>query len=380
MLNNQVTVVTVPESQLFAVQQPEQGDSIQQEADLNSEDDVTSVTASASNVTDPNELTINVLQPSTSLPDGSVLAEEASNTAPTEVKKRKGGWPKGKKRKKEFGDLNKPKAPITGYVRFINSRRSEVKQQHPHLQFSEITKILGLEWSNLLQEEKQKYLDEAEEDKKRYIEELKIYQQSEQYQAFIKRQSAKKLKSIVGVDTPEEVSSSLLLSEQVEDDSNELYCRVCNQFFSSLHNKKEHLFGKQHLLMLTGEFEREAEQNANGTEKVSNDSPDLAPCNTVSDTVGTSLISNESMVSISQFTEKFLEQNLNRELELRELRKVVLMSQEENMTLNKDMEELKNLLQKVEDDLGSVKAYGASLTAQLNSLRMVPTLFGVINF
>ncbi|XP_027057030.1 SWI/SNF-related matrix-associated actin-dependent regulator of chromatin subfamily E member 1-related-like isoform X2 [Pocillopora damicornis] len=336
VLNNQVAVVTVPESQLFAVQQPEQ--------------------------------------------EGSVLAEEASNTAPTGVKKRKGGWPKGKKRKKGFGDLNKPKAPITGYVRFINSRRAEVKQQHPHLQFSEITKILGLEWSNLLQEEKQKYLDEAEEDKKRYIEELKIYQQSEQYQAFIKRQSAKKLKSIVGVDTPEEVPSSLLLSDQVEDDSNELYCKVCNQFFSSLHNKKEHLFGKQHLLMLTGEFEREAEQNANGTEKVPNDSPDLAPCNTVSDTIGTSLISDESMVSISQFTEKFLEQNLNRELELRELRKVVLMSQEENMTLNKDMEELKNLLQKVEDDLGSVKAYGASLTAQLNSLRMVPTLFGVINF
>lgn len=380
VLNNQVAVVTVPESQLFAVQQPEQGDSIQQNTDLNNEDDVTSVTPSSSNVTDPNELTINVLPPSTSLPEGSVLAEEASNTAPTGVKKRKGGWPKGKKRKKGFGDLNKPKAPITGYVRFINSRRAEVKQQHPHLQFSEITKILGLEWSNLLQEEKQKYLDEAEEDKKRYIEELKIYQQSEQYQAFIKRQSAKKLKSIVGVDTPEEVPSSLLLSDQVEDDSNELYCKVCNQFFSSLHNKKEHLFGKQHLLMLTGEFEREAEQNANGTEKVPNDSPDLAPCNTVSDTIGTSLISDESMVSISQFTEKFLEQNLNRELELRELRKVVLMSQEENMTLNKDMEELKNLLQKVEDDLGSVKAYGASLTAQLNSLRMVPTLFGVINF
>ena len=30
--------------------------------------------------------------------------------------KRKGGWPKGKKRKKEFGNLNKPKAPITGLV------------------------------------------------------------------------------------------------------------------------------------------------------------------------------------------------------------------------------------------------------------------------
>lgn len=64
--------------------------------------------------------------------------------------------------------------------------------------------------------------------------------------------------------------------------------------------------------MLTGEFEREAEQNANGTEKVPNDSPDLAPCNAVSDTIGTSLISDESMVSISQFTEKFLEQNLSK--------------------------------------------------------------------
>lgn len=46
--------------------------------------------------------------------------------------------------------------------------------------------------------EMKKYLDEAEEDKKRYIEELKIYQQSEQYQAFMKRQSAKKVKTIVG--------------------------------------------------------------------------------------------------------------------------------------------------------------------------------------
>ena len=46
------------------------------------------------------------------------------------------------------------------YVRFINSRRAEVKQQHPHLQFSEITKILGLEWSNLLQEEKQVHVRE----------------------------------------------------------------------------------------------------------------------------------------------------------------------------------------------------------------------------
>jgi len=76
----------------------------------------------------------------------------------------------------------------------------------------------------------------------------------------------------------------------------------------------------------------------------------------------------------------FLSFLTDRELELRELRKMVLFYQAENHSLNDEMEELKSLLQKAEDDLGSVKAYGASLTAQLNSLRMVPTLFGVINF
>lgn len=278
--------------------------------------------------------------------------------------------------------LSKSQSYILRYVRFINSRRAEVKQQHPHLTFPEITKLLGAEWSNLLQEEKQKYLDEAEEDKKRYIEELKIYQQSEQYQAFMKRQSAKKMKGIVGVDSAEELPSNLLLGEQMVDDTNELFCRVCNQFFSSMHNKKEHLFGKQHLLMLTEEFEREAEQNAHGTEKSLNDSSDLAVADAVQVDHGSALLlnKNESVMSITQFTEKFLEQNLNRELELRELRKMVLFSQAENHSLNDEMEELKSLLQKAEDDLGSVKAYGASLTAQLNSLRMVPTLFGVINF
>ena len=80
-----------------------------------------------------------------------------------------------------------------------------------------------------------------------------------------------------------------------------------------MHNKKEHLFGKQHLLMLTEEFEREAEQNANGTEKSLNDSSDLAVAEAVQVDHGSALLlnKNESVMSISQFTEKFLEQNLS---------------------------------------------------------------------
>ena len=88
MLNSQVAVVTVPESQLFAVQQSQQADSVQQESDLTSEDDVTSVTGSTSNVSDPNELTINVaLQPhSGSLSEGGVLPEGAQCSIPGDPK------------------------------------------------------------------------------------------------------------------------------------------------------------------------------------------------------------------------------------------------------------------------------------------------------
>ncbi|XP_015741912.1 SWI/SNF-related matrix-associated actin-dependent regulator of chromatin subfamily E member 1-related [Coturnix japonica] len=89
------------------------------------------------------------------------------------VKKR--GWPKGKKRKKILP--NGPKAPVTGYVRFLNERREQIRTQHPDLPFPEITKMLGAEWSKLQLSEKQRYLDEAEREKQQYMKELREYQE-----------------------------------------------------------------------------------------------------------------------------------------------------------------------------------------------------------
>ena len=39
----------------------------------------------------------------------------------------------------------------------------------------------------------------------------------------------------------------------------ELYCKACNQHFSSEHNKKEHMLGRQHLQMIAEEFEKESQ-------------------------------------------------------------------------------------------------------------------------
>ncbi|XP_061457195.1 SWI/SNF-related matrix-associated actin-dependent regulator of chromatin subfamily E member 1-related isoform X2 [Rhineura floridana] len=106
------------------------------------------------------------------------------------VKKR--GWPKGKKRKKILP--NGPKAPVTGYVRFLNERRELIRMQHPDLPFPEITKMLGAEWSKLQPVDKQRYLDEAEREKQQYMKELREYQQSEAYKMCAEKMQEKKIK------------------------------------------------------------------------------------------------------------------------------------------------------------------------------------------
>ncbi|KAG9350597.1 hypothetical protein JZ751_024486 [Albula glossodonta] len=106
------------------------------------------------------------------------------------VKKR--GWPKGKKRKKVLP--NGPKAPVTGYVRFLNERREQIRALHPDLPFPEITKRLGAEWSRLAPHDKQRYLDEAEREKQQYARELREYQQSEAYQITSAKIQDKKVK------------------------------------------------------------------------------------------------------------------------------------------------------------------------------------------
>lgn len=66
---------------------------------------------------------------------------------------KKRGWPKGKKRKKVLP--NGPKAPVTGYVRFLNERREHMRARYPDLPFPEITKRLGAEWTRLAPMDKQ---------------------------------------------------------------------------------------------------------------------------------------------------------------------------------------------------------------------------------
>ncbi|KAM4549346.1 SWI/SNF-related matrix-associated actin-dependent regulator of chromatin subfamily E member 1-related isoform 1-T2 [Odontesthes bonariensis] len=118
-----------------------------------------------------------------------------------EPKKR--GWPKGKKRKKVLP--NGPKAPVTGYVRFLNERREHMRARYPDLPFPEITKRLGAEWTRLAPTDKKRYLEEAEREKMQYAQELKEYQQTEAYQISSAKIHDKRIKK---EDTPSVIVSS----------------------------------------------------------------------------------------------------------------------------------------------------------------------------
>ncbi|KAL5021066.1 hypothetical protein ScPMuIL_000221 [Solemya velum] len=303
-----------------------------------------------------------------------------------EPKKRKGGWPKGKKRK-YTAETNAPRAPLTGYVLYAIERRQEIKESNPEIPFAEVTKILGQEWSTMGIDKKQKYLRDAEADKKRYVDELKLFQQSDTYQNFLKK---KKLKGLCCQETPgletEEGYGSLI---DLEDDSlNELYCRVCNQYFSSLHNKKEHMFGRQHLQAITGEFQKDLQQqtdeqqiltsNSLISEDMNNDS-----VNSLSDVTDPSTGNSHKLsppVDIQEFVHQFLHKNMEREYEIIQLRRSLKTVEDDSSRLCKQIQELKEYETKLEQDIEKLKAYEAPLAAQIDGLKMVPTLFGVINF
>ncbi|XP_039294431.1 high mobility group protein 20A isoform X2 [Nilaparvata lugens] len=92
---------------------------------------------------------------------------------------------KAKKRKRTPRDLTAPRQPLNGYVRFLNDNRDRIRGANPNLPFPEITKLLASEWSSLPQQEKQQYLNAAEQDKERYIQEMNAYKQTDAYKMYV---------------------------------------------------------------------------------------------------------------------------------------------------------------------------------------------------
>jgi hypothetical protein len=74
--------------------------------------------------------------------------------------------PKVKSKKKT--DPNKPKRPLTAFMRYSASRRSVIRKENSALSMIDISKIIGEEWRGLSDDAKRPFHDAAEVDHEKY--------------------------------------------------------------------------------------------------------------------------------------------------------------------------------------------------------------------
>ncbi|CAL1537670.1 unnamed protein product [Lymnaea stagnalis] len=321
------------------------------------------------------------------------LSEESAEICITT--KRKGGWPKGKKRKVKPA-VTGPRAPVTGYVLYAMDRRKEIKQSHPDINFPEVTKILGQEWSTMAPEVKDKYLAAADEDKKRYREELKAFRSSDTYQETVRKKmmlgsDGRKIEQLFN----ENISTKYILTFD-KDTASELYCKVCQVYFSNLHNKREHMYGKAHIQNITGEVEKELlrqqrEEQAfmDSALVVSEDMSQDGFSSTMQGTGNSSSSSCSSSsglgaapsgpVDIHGFMMEFIHKNYEREQEISVLKKCLNKALQDNVAMCKEIQALQDYQNKLEEEMKTLTSTTSALIVQSDALKMVPTLFGIIN-
>jgi len=99
--------------------------------------------------------------------------DDSSDSSSSEPRRRKS---KSKKKK----DPNRPKKPINGFLLYSKKFRSEVKTQNQDKNNKEIGQILGQRWKSLSVEDKKPFLDEANVDKLRYEEQMKVYTEKQE--------------------------------------------------------------------------------------------------------------------------------------------------------------------------------------------------------
>lgn len=248
---------------------------------------------------------------------------------------------------------------------YLNKRREELKKTSPEMSFADVTKFLGSEWSQLCPSVKQEYLDKAAADKARYIRELKKYQESEEYQANLKK---KKLNWSLEQDDSTALNQ-LMTGEVDDEDGGVLHCKICDQYFVNLHNKQEHMLGKQHLAKLTAAFQSDQviEQKKN---KMNSSNKLTEEINAIlSKPLQQSAVPKP--VDVEGFMDKIIAHNSARESKREDLQKKSQRLKEENEILLKEVENLQETANYYKLILANVKTYSAFIQAQIDSLSMV---------
>lgn len=72
-------------------------------------------------------------------------------------------------------DPNKPKQPLSGYMRFVGDIRAELKEENPGASITDIARLAGERWRSTDESEKEKYKIAYNKDKVKYDALMKNY-------------------------------------------------------------------------------------------------------------------------------------------------------------------------------------------------------------
>ncbi|XP_053609690.1 high mobility group protein 20A [Plodia interpunctella] len=272
-------------------------------------------------------------------PSGNIT-ESCSSLAtpamPKDINIQKPSPKKPKKRKPKVPrDVTAPRQPLTGYVRYLNERRDQLRAEQPDLGFAELTRQLASEWSKLPAEEKQQYLDAADQDKERYIKEWAEYKKTDAYKEFRRQQLEQKDSS---------VPSKKIKHNPVQDTST-----VVNQGNTQS--------TEQNGVPVNGNTVPPSQVTRQQTP------PRPRPCITpASEDLG------GGDTDIPIFTDQFLQHNKLRESELRQLRKANADYEQQNAILQRHAEEVSGATSRLRAETAAAVERTAALHAHRRAL------------
>ena len=86
---------------------------------------------------------------------------------------------------KQPKDPNAPKKALSGYLLFSESIRKKVKEENPDKKMTELSKIIGQQWSSLSDNKKLKFKKESLKNKEEYNKKMKEYNKLCSFEDFI---------------------------------------------------------------------------------------------------------------------------------------------------------------------------------------------------
>ncbi|XP_031333203.1 uncharacterized protein LOC116164474 isoform X2 [Photinus pyralis] len=158
-----------------------------------------------------------------------------------------------------------------------------------------------------------------------------------------------------------------------DEDNEELYCRTCDQWFHNLHNKREHLQGRQHVQAVVGDMKLELGVEYYNKCMVGTTCPSVNEI-----TLGATADQNQyatSQRSVSESMSNLMTVITSREKEIKTLHMRVSESKAENEALYNQLCSLREREATLVSELSSLKKLEDDMEMKMFELWKVPSLF-----